>query len=68
MPRRPPTSTPPDVIGIGEAVAFLGVAEMTLRRWDKTRKFCPYPLNGYGGCGRKAVLELRGRIDAGASA
>jgi len=34
---------------IGEAARFLGVTEMTLRRWDKAGKLRPYrnPANGY---------------------
>ena len=34
---------------IGEAARFLGVTEMTLRRWDKAGKLKPYrnPANDY---------------------
>ncbi len=34
---------------IGEAAEFLGVTEMTLRRWDKAGKLKPYrnPVNNF---------------------
>jgi excisionase family DNA binding protein len=44
---------------IGEAARFLGVTEMTLRRWDKAGKLKPYrnPVNDYR-LYRKSELEL----------
>jgi excisionase family DNA binding protein len=43
---------------IGEAARFLGVTEMTLRRWDKAGKLKPYrnPVNSYR-LYRKSELE-----------
>lgn len=59
-----------DMITIKEAAAILGVCEMTLRRWDKSGKFCPmrHPINNYRCYRRKAVLKLRHRIEKGAAA
>jgi len=38
-----------DYLEIGEAARFLGVSEMTLRRWDKAGKLRSYrnPANNY---------------------
>ena len=68
--RRHRRSGAPDIVSIGEAAALLGVSEMTLRRWDKAGKFCPHrhPVNGYRVYRRARVLELRKRIESGASA
>lgn len=58
-----------DIVSIGEGVGLLGVSDMTLRRWDKAGKFCPHrhPVNGYRVYRRATVLELRKRIESGAS-
>ncbi len=60
----------PDVLTIKEAAELLGVSEVTLRRWDRSGKFCPHrhPVNGYRCYGREAVLKLRKQIETGRAA
>ena len=60
----------PDVLTIKEASELLGVAEVTLRRWDRSNKFRPHrhPVNGYRCYRRDAVLKLRKQIETGKAA
>jgi len=60
----------PEVLTIKEAADLLGVSEVTLRRWDKSRKFSPHrhPVNGYRCYSREAVLKLRKKIETGRAA
>jgi DNA-binding transcriptional MerR regulator len=60
----------PDVLTIKETAKILGVSEVTLRRWDKSGKFCPHrhPLNGYRCYRRDDVLRMRKRIETGKAA
>lgn len=50
---------------IGEAAQFLGVTEMTLRRWDKAGKFKAYrhPMSNYRLYRRSDLEILLSRIE-----
>ena len=56
-------------ITIGEAADFLGVTEMTLRRWDKAGKLKAYrnPVNDYRLYRRSDLKALLGKIQQGGS-
>lgn len=53
-----------DVVTIKEAAELLGVAEITLRRWDEAGKFKArrHPINGYRLYNRESVERLRADI------
>lgn len=63
-------STRPDLVTIKEAADLLGVAEVTLRRWDDAGKFPAHrhPINGYRLYRMADVRRLRVAIDGGAAA
>lgn len=65
-PKRP---TKPDLVTIKEAADLLGVAEVTLRRWDEAGKFRArrHPINGYRLYRLADVRRLRVAIDGGAA-
>jgi len=52
---------------IAEAAEILGVAEVTLRRWDASGRFPArrHPINGYRLYDAEAVRRLRGEITFG---
>ena len=52
---------------ISEAAAFLGVSQVTLRRWDTAGKFRArrHPTNEYRLYLRADLERLRGQIDRG---
>jgi DNA-binding transcriptional MerR regulator len=60
----------PRLLTIKAAAEILGVAEVTLRRWDAAGKFRArrHPMNGYRLYAERDVLRLRGRICAGRAA
>jgi DNA-binding transcriptional MerR regulator len=60
----------PKLLTIKQAASLLGVAEVTLRRWDTAGKFKArrHPMNGYRIYTEKDVLRLRDRIWAGRAA
>jgi DNA-binding transcriptional MerR regulator len=60
----------PKLLTIKKAASLLGVAEVTLRRWDSAGKFKArrHPMNGYRMYAEKDVLRLRDRIWAGKAA
>ena len=62
-------STKPDLLTIKEAADLLGVAEVTLRRWDDAGKFCArrHPINGYRLYRLAEVRRLRVAIEGGSS-
>ena len=55
------------VVTIKEAADLLGVAEVTLRRWDEAGKFKAHrhPINGYRLYSRDSVERLRADIQGG---
>ena len=55
------------VLLIAEAAEVLGVAQVTLRRWDASRRFTArrHPINGYRLYDTNAVLQLRDEINSG---
>ncbi len=64
------TTSLKDYLTIGESAKYLGVASMTLRRWDKAGRLKAYrhPVNGYR-LYLKADLEaLLGKIKRGVTA
>lgn len=67
--RRAKTPSKP-VLFIAEAAEVLGVAEVTLRRWDASGRFPArrHPINGYRLYDTKAVLQLRDEITSGSRA
>jgi DNA-binding transcriptional MerR regulator len=52
------------LITIKQAAILLGVAEVTLRRWDSAGKFKArrHPMNNYRVYAERAVLQLRDQI------
>lgn len=60
----------PKLLTIKQAAQVLGVAEVTLRRWDSQGKFKArrHPMSGYRLYVEKDVLRLRDRIWAGRAA
>jgi excisionase family DNA binding protein len=58
------------LLTIKEAAEVLGVAEVTLRRWDAAGKFPArrHPMNNYRVYAEKDVRRLRERISAGDAA
>lgn len=62
-------STKPELVTIKEAADLLGVAEVTLRRWDDAGKFPArrHPINGYRLYRLSDVRRLRVAIDGGAT-
>jgi len=64
------TKARPKVLTIKQAAAILGVAEVTLRRWDGLGKFKArrHPMNGYRLYSERDVLRLRDRIVSGRAA
>jgi DNA-binding transcriptional MerR regulator len=52
---------------IAEAAEVLGVAQVTLRRWDASGRFPArrHPINGYRLYDAEAVIQLRGEIHSG---
>lgn len=60
----------PKLLKIKEAAIILGVAEVTLRRWDALGKFKArrHPMNGYRIYFERDVLRLRARIESGRAA
>ncbi len=70
MPRRAEgsrRSTGPKLVTIKDAAKVLGVAEITLRRWDDAGKFTArrHPLNGYRLYKLSEVIRLRTAIHGG---
>lgn len=67
MARRPHASkraAEPEVVTIKEAAALLGVAEITLRRWDETGKFkARRHINGYRLYRVADLAQLKGEIE-----
>jgi DNA-binding transcriptional MerR regulator len=61
---------PLKLLTIKKAASLLGVAEVTLRRWDTAGKFKArrHPINGYRMYAERDVLRLRDRIWAGKAA
>lgn len=59
----------PKLLKIKEAAAFLGVCEMTLRRWDAAGRFKArrHPINGFRLYSRDQLVRLRKQIDRGVS-
>jgi len=57
----------PRLLRIKEAASILGVAEVTLRRWDALGKFKAgrHPINNYRVYAERDVIRLRDRIWAG---
>lgn len=57
----------PKLITIKQAANILGVAEVTLRRWDALGKFKArrHPMNNFRVYDERAVLRLRQRIWTG---
>lgn len=57
-----------DVVTIKEAAELLGVAEITLRRWDEAGRFKArrHPINGYRLYSRDSVERLRADIQGAA--
>ena len=55
------------LLTIKQAAEVIGVAEVTLRRWDELGKFKAkrHPMNGYRLYAERDVIRLRARIDAG---
>lgn len=53
-----------DVVTIKEAAELLGVAEITLRRWDEAGKFKArrHPINGYRLYSRESIERLKADI------
>jgi hypothetical protein len=73
MARRDPgakRSIKPDLVTIKEAADLLGVAEVTLRRWDDAGKFPArrHPINRYRLYRMVDLRRLRVAIDGGATA
>jgi DNA-binding transcriptional MerR regulator len=64
------TKARPKLLRIKEAATILGVAEVTLRRWDALGKFRArrHPMNGYRMYIERDVLRLRDRIWSGSAA
>lgn len=62
--------TRPKFLTIKKAAQILGVAEVTLRRWDAAGKFVArrHPMSGYRLYVERDVLRLRERIWAGRAA
>ncbi len=60
----------PKLLTIKQAAEILGVAEVTLRRWDALGKFKAkrHPMNGYRLYAERDVIRLRDRIDSGRAA
>jgi len=60
----------PKILTIKQAAQILGVAEVTLRRWDALGKFKAHrhPMNGYRLYAERDVLRLRDRIWSGRAA
>jgi DNA-binding transcriptional MerR regulator len=60
----------PKLLTIKQAADILGVAEVTLRRWDALGKFKArrHPMNHYRLYAERDVIRLRDRIDAGGTA
>ena len=58
------------LLTIKQAAEILGVAEVTLRRWDALGKFRAkrHPMNGYRLYAERDVILLRDRIDSGRAA
>lgn len=56
------------LITIREAARFLGVAEVTLRRWDASGKFKArrHPINGYRLYRKRDLERLRRSIESDA--
>jgi excisionase family DNA binding protein len=69
-PKQSSRVSPGDLLLIKEAAKLLGVSEMTLRRWDKAKKFIArrHPLNHFRLYRRADVLRLRKRIETGRAA
>ncbi len=68
MARRPQTSkraAQPELVTIKEAADLLGVAEITLRRWDEAGKFKArrHPINGYRLYRVADLAQLKGEIE-----
>jgi DNA-binding transcriptional MerR regulator len=64
------TKARPKLLTIKQAAGILGVAEVTLRRWDALGKFKArrHPMNGYRIYAEKDVIRLRDRIWSGRAA
>lgn len=60
----------PKLLTIKRAAEILGVAEVTLRRWDALGKFKAkrHPMNSYRLYAERDVIRLRDRIDSGRAA
>jgi DNA-binding transcriptional MerR regulator len=60
----------PRLLTIKQAAEILGVAEVTLRRWDALGKFKAkrHPMNAYRLYAERDVVRLRDRIDSGRAA
>jgi DNA-binding transcriptional MerR regulator len=60
----------PKLLSIKQAAEILGVAEVTLRRWDTLGKFKArrHPMSNYRMYVERDVLRLRDRILAGRAA
>jgi len=64
------TKRRPKLLTIKKAAEILGVAEVTLRRWDALGKFKArrHPMSGYRMYPERDVLRLRDRIWSGRAA
>jgi DNA-binding transcriptional MerR regulator len=60
----------PKLLAIKKAAELLGVAEVTLRRWDAAGRFVArrHPMSGYWMHAECDVLRLRDRIWSGRAA
>jgi len=60
----------PRLLTVKQAAEILGVAEVTLRRWDAAGKFKArrHPMNNYRVYAERDVLRLRDRILLGKAA
>ena len=72
MPRAEPAprTAAASTLTIKEAAEYLGVSEVTLRRWDVAGKFTAtrHPINGYRLYRRKDLERLKRSIDGRTSA